>query len=138
MDIQAYFNDIRTVIAVDLDQARRSIDAAVAWLTDPVLFEALLLRAARRGCQVRLAFLDDAINRQSGLNLERLRAAGGEVFWIPVAQGGQGSLHHKFYVIDGDGKSDSRSATAAPLPASPRHRRRTATPRLRKAAPGWA
>lgn len=102
MDIQAYFNDIRTVIAVDLDQARQSIDAAVAWLTDPVLFEALL-RAARRGCRVRLALLDDAINRQSGLNLERLRAAGGEVFWIPGAQGGQGSLHHKFCVTDGDG-----------------------------------
>ena len=102
MDIQAHFNDIRTVIAVDLDQAQRSIDAAVAWLTDPVLFEALL-KAARRGCRVRLALLDDAINRQSGLNLERLRAAGGEVFWIPGAQGGQGSLHHKFCVIDGDG-----------------------------------
>jgi phosphatidylserine/phosphatidylglycerophosphate/cardiolipin synthase-like enzyme len=52
---------------------------------------------------VRLALLDDAINRQSGLNLERLRAVGGEVFWIPEAEGGQGSLHHKFCVIDGDG-----------------------------------
>jgi len=52
MDIQAHFNDIRTVIAADLDQARRSIDAAVAWLTDPALFEALL-KAARRGCRVR-------------------------------------------------------------------------------------
>ncbi len=85
-----------------MDAARQSIDAAVAWLTDPALFEGLL-KAARRGCRVRLALLDDAINRQSGLNLERLRAAGGAVFWIPEAQGGQGSLHHKFCVIDGDG-----------------------------------
>lgn len=102
MDIQAHFTDIGRVIRADLDAARQSIDVAVAWLTDPALFEALL-KAARRGCRVRLALLDDAINRQSGLNLERLRAAGGAVFWIPEAQGGQGSLHHKFCVIDGDG-----------------------------------
>lgn len=102
MDLQAHFNNIRTVIAVDLDRAQQSIEVAVAWLSDPALFEALL-KAARRGCRVRLALLDDAINRQSGLNLERLRVAGGEVFWIPGAQGGLGSLHHKFCVIDGDG-----------------------------------
>lgn len=102
MDIQAHFTDIQTIIAADLDGASQSIEAAVAWLTDPVLFEALL-KAARRGCRVRLALLDDATNHQSGVNLERLRAAGGEVFWIPEAEQGQGSLHHKFCVIDGDG-----------------------------------
>ena len=102
MDIQAHFTDIGSAIAAELNSAQQSIEAAVAWLTDPALFEALL-KAARRGCRVRLALLDNAINRQSGLNLERLRAAGGEVFWIPEAAGGQGSLHHKFCVIDGDG-----------------------------------
>jgi len=102
MDIQAHFTDIGPAIVAELDSAQQSIEAAVAWLTDPALFEALL-KAARRGCRVRLALLDDAINRQSGLNLERLRAAGGETFWIPEAERGAGSLHHKFCVIDGDG-----------------------------------
>lgn len=102
MEIQAHFADIQAVIVAELDSAQRSIEAAVAWLTDPVLFEALL-KAARRGCRVRLALLDDAINHRSGLNLERLRAAGGEVFWIPEGESGQGSLHHKFCVIDEDG-----------------------------------
>ena len=102
MEIQAHFTDIQTVIVTELDNARQSIEVAVAWLTDPVLFE-VLLKAARRGCRVRLALLDDAINRQSGVNLERLRAAGGEAFWIPEAEGTQGSLHHKFCVIDKDG-----------------------------------
>ena len=103
MEIQACFSDIAAVIVADLDRAQQSIDAAVAWLTDPALFEALL-KAARRGCRVRLALLNDAINRQSGLNLERLRAAGGDVFWIPAAEErGAGSLHHKFCVMDGDG-----------------------------------
>lgn len=103
MEIQACFSDIAAIIVADLNRSQQSIEAAVAWLTDPALFEALL-QAARRGCRVRLALLDDAINRQSGLNLERLRAAGGDVFWIPAAEErGAGSLHHKFCVMDGDG-----------------------------------
>jgi len=101
LDIQACFADISSTISAELDAARQSIVAAVAWLTDPALFE-VLLKAARRGCRVQLALLNDAINHQSGLNPERLRAAGGEVFWIPEALGNQGSLHHKFCVIDHD------------------------------------
>lgn len=102
MNVQAHFTDIAPVIVAELDSAQRTIEAAVAWLTDPTLFESPI-KAARRGCWVRLALLDDVINRRSGLNLERLRAAGGEVFWIPEGESGQGSLHHKFCVIDGDG-----------------------------------
>ncbi len=101
MNVQAHFTDIASAIVTELDSAQRSIEAAVAWLTDLNLFEALL-KAARRGCQVRLALLDDAINRRSGLNLERLRAVSGQVFWIPEGESGQGSLHHKFCVIDED------------------------------------
>lgn len=44
MDIQAHFTDIGPVIKADLDAARQSIDVAVAWLTDPALFEVLLAR----------------------------------------------------------------------------------------------
>jgi hypothetical protein len=101
MDLQAHFSDIRAVIAGELDAAAESIVAAVAWLTDPVLLEALV-KAARRGCRVQLALIDDAINRPSGAKLEQLQAAGGAVFWIPEAERGAGSLHHKFCVIDGD------------------------------------
>lgn len=85
MNVQAHFTDIAPAIVAELDSAQRSIEAAVAWLTDPTLFEALL-KAARRGCRVRLALLDDSSNRRSGLNLERLRAAGGEVFGFPKAR----------------------------------------------------
>lgn len=101
MGLQAHFSDIRAVIAGELDAAAESIVAAVAWLTDPVLLEALV-KAARCRCRVQLALLDDAINRPSGAKLEQVRAAGGAVFWIPEAERGAGSLHHKFCVIDGD------------------------------------
>jgi hypothetical protein len=76
MNLQAHFSDIRAVIAGELDAAAESVVAAVAWLTDPVLLEALV-KAARRGCRVQLALLDDAINRPSGAKLEQVRAAGG-------------------------------------------------------------
>jgi hypothetical protein len=97
--MQAYFSDIRAVIAAELHAARRRISAAVAWLTDPHLIEPLL-HAARRGCAVEIALLDDAINRRAAANLERLAAAGVRVYWIPAAAGGGGSLHHKFCVLD--------------------------------------
>lgn len=47
---------IRTIIAGELDAAAESVVAAVAWLTDPVLLEALV-KTARRGCRVQLALL---------------------------------------------------------------------------------
>ena len=79
IDLQAHFSDIRAVIAGELDAAAESVVAAVAWLTDPVLLEGLV-KAARRGCRVQLALLDDAINRPSGAKLEQVRAAGGAVY----------------------------------------------------------
>lgn len=91
MNAQAHFTDIAAAIVAELDSAQRSIEAAVAWLTDPTLFESLI-KVARRGCRVRLALLDDAINRRFSLSLERLRAAGGEVFWI--FEGESGSWHN--------------------------------------------
>lgn len=99
MEIQAYFDDIPTAIAGELDGARRRIIAAVAWLTDPLLTESLW-HAARRGCAVEIAVLDDAINRRAIAGLERLQAAGAQVYWIPEAASSGGSLHHKFCVLD--------------------------------------
>ena len=72
MDLQAYFSDIRTIIAEELDVATESVVAAVAWLTDPVLLEALV-KAARRGCRVQLALLDDAINLEVERRLAEIR-----------------------------------------------------------------
>lgn len=37
MEIQACFSDIAAVIAADLDRSEQSIEAAVAWLTDPAM-----------------------------------------------------------------------------------------------------
>lgn len=100
MDVEAHFSEIHTVIARELSAAQSEVVAAVAWLTNSALFEPLVLQA-RRGCRVRLALLDDNINRSSGIAFARLQAAGGEINWIPEAGRGGGSLHHKFCAIDG-------------------------------------
>ena len=55
METQAYFENIRDHIKVRLTDAEYSIDLAVAWFTDRVLFDALC-RKAKSGVKVRLLF----------------------------------------------------------------------------------
>ena len=99
MEIEAHFSEIRETIAGEIDNAKRSIVAAVAWITEPMLFDPLVA-AARRGVSVQVALLQDSINRQSPISFERLTAAGGRICWIPETGRRAGSLHHKFCVID--------------------------------------
>lgn len=99
MEIKAHFTQIGEVIQHELNSAQTGITAAIAWLTDPELFNALV-RAARRGVLVRIALLDDAINRGTPLPRENLNAANGHCYWIPETGKSEGSLHHKFCVID--------------------------------------
>jgi hypothetical protein len=101
MEIKAHFTHIGETIQHELNSAQTSITAAIAWLTDPELFNALV-RAARRGVLVRIALLDDAINRRAALARDNLTAVNGHCYWIPETGKSEGSLHHKFCVIDGN------------------------------------
>ena len=98
-EIRAHFSCIREVIVKEISAATRTITAAVAWLTDPEIVEALLA-AARRRVVVQIAILDDHNNSRGVANFERLKALGGRVCWIPVSERRSGSLHHKFCVLD--------------------------------------
>jgi len=99
MEIKAHFSQIREAIQHEINASKTSITAAIAWLTDPELFNALV-KAARRGVSVRIALLDDSINRRAVLARENLTAANGHCYWIPETGRAEGSLHHKFCVID--------------------------------------
>ena len=101
MEIKAHFTDIGKTIQHELNASQISITAAIAWLTDPELFNALV-KAARRGVSVRIALLDDVINRRAALARESLTAVNGHCYWIPETGKAEGSLHHKFCVIDGN------------------------------------
>ena len=87
------------MIVKEISAATRTITAAVAWLTDPEIVEALLA-AARRRVVVQIAILDDHNNSRGVASFERLKALGGRVCWIPASERRSGSLHHKFCVLD--------------------------------------
>lgn len=100
-EIRAHFSNIREVIVKEIAAATRTITAAVAWLTDPEIVEALLA-AVRRRAIVQIAILDDHNNSRGVASFERLEALGGRVCWIPASARRAGSLHHKFCVLDSD------------------------------------
>jgi len=54
MEIKDHFTHIGETIQLELNSAQASITAAIAWLTDPELFNALV-KAARRGVLARIA-----------------------------------------------------------------------------------
>jgi len=76
MQTQAYFDDIQLHILHELSKATSSIHIAVAWFTDPDIFEHLC-RKAGSGVRVELLIANDAINRKSELQFDRLRDFGG-------------------------------------------------------------
>lgn len=100
METTAHFENIPQELAKRLNAATQEIVVAVAWFTDPDLFD-VLCRQAGRGVRVRLAVLNDHINVGPGrLNFPRLRDCGGEVFLITAGGNRDPIMHHKFCVID--------------------------------------
>ncbi len=100
METTAHFERIPQEIARCLAAATQEIVVAVAWFTDPILFDALCKQAGR-GLRVRLAVLNDRINCGPGrLNFQRLQDCGGELFLIPAGGDRDPIMHHKFCVID--------------------------------------
>ena len=69
METQAYFENIRDHIKVRLTDAEHSIDLAVAWFTDRVLFDALC-RKAKSGVKVRLLLFDEKNPRKSAQSVQ--------------------------------------------------------------------
>lgn len=98
METQAYFENIQYHIKKELNQAKNSIQIAVAWFTDEELFD-ILCQKAEEGKTVELIIVNDEINNNSKINYELLNNAGGKV-WM-IAYDTDGSLmHNKFCIID--------------------------------------
>lgn len=102
MITQAYFEDIQRHIKKELSHARHSILIAVAWFTDPELFE-ILCDKAQYNISISLIVLNDRINKgANGLDFRRLRKAGGEVYLIGSGNERDEIMHNKFCVIDNE------------------------------------
>ncbi len=94
---KAIFHNHAKIIASHLRGSNRSIDIAMCWFSNPVLFE-ILLKKAEAGIPIRLLLQYDQANFHSkGLKFLELIRQGGEVLVFYKA----GVLfHHKFAIID--------------------------------------
>ena len=99
MQTQAYFDDIQLHILHELRKATSSIHIAVAWFTDPDIFEQLCQKAGSGIC-VELIVVNDSINRKGGLQYERLRDLGGMFMMVGDNKKNSTLMHNKFCVID--------------------------------------
>lgn len=97
MSIETHFNDIQINILIELNKATRQILLAVAWLTDEILFDKLCQKADDL-VDVQIIIVNDEINRNSGIDYEKLIKFGGKVYWQENLS--SSLMHHKFCVID--------------------------------------
>lgn len=100
MRAQAYFDEIELHILHELRKAITSIHIAVAWFTDPDIFEHLCQKAME-GVRVELIVIKDDVNRSSGLDYERLADFGGLFLMVGDKRKRSAIMHNKFCVIDG-------------------------------------
>ena len=89
------FEDIQKQILAELEAAKYTIWVAVAWFTDPVLFQKLIEKK-NQGVNVQIIIMNDQINLNGELNFE----AQFETKRIPKNGYFENITHHKFCVID--------------------------------------
>ena len=93
----SYFEDIEKHIISRLNSSQSSIFVAVAWFTNQLLFDCLMV-ALKKNVEVKILILDDILNRNEfGLDLGALTKLGAEV---RLAKSDSGSMHNKFSIID--------------------------------------
>jgi len=93
--VEVQFEDIQNNIIEQLKKARFTIWVAVAWFTDPVLFD-ILKKKKNQGLNVQVLIVDDEINRFGGLQFEQYF----ETIRVPKMGVYQNIMHSKFCVID--------------------------------------
>lgn len=94
---QAYFSDIRNKIIPYLNDAKDTIQVAMAWFTSSELFNTLL-RCLNKKVEVELILLDNAINYMDyAPDFNVFIKAGGK---LRIAGSVVGFMHHKFCIVD--------------------------------------
>lgn len=90
-------NKIQNAIQIELFKAKESIKIAVAWFTNELLLQPLILKL-QSGVSVELILNDDEINRggDSSLDFTEFLQAGGVLRWNDSKQ----LMHEKFCIID--------------------------------------
>jgi phosphatidylserine/phosphatidylglycerophosphate/cardiolipin synthase-like enzyme len=99
MKSQAYFDKIHKQIEIRLQEANSTIRLAVAWFTDPYLFN-LICKKASEGIEVELIIANHEINQESHINFSELKRNGGNLYWIGTGYKYEALMHNKFCIID--------------------------------------
>lgn len=95
---EAHFSNISQRIINFIEDARHSIDIAMAWFTSAELFDALI-KSLNKNIQVRLVLLDSPINfMEYAPDFNEFIQNGGHLY---IASSNIGFMHHKFCIIDG-------------------------------------
>lgn len=93
---EAYFENIQDVIIDHISQAKESLKIAMAWFTNPIIFN-VLWRVCKRGIDVQLLINNDRINnRVNGLPFDRLVEADAILYVASPPS----LIHNKFCIID--------------------------------------
>jgi len=92
-----YFKFIQAEILNELDKANKHVIVAVSWLTDPVLYHKLY-SLCRRNIKLEILLNYDQINLNSGLDFEKIKRVGGEIFWEYESE--RRLMHNKYCIID--------------------------------------
>ena len=93
---EAYFENIQDIIIDHISHAKESLRIAMAWFTNPDIFNALW-RACKRGVNVHLLINNDRINnRINGLPFDKLIEADAILYIAEPTT----LIHNKFCVID--------------------------------------
>ena len=93
--VKHYSNNIQNVIQRELFTANSSIKIAVAWFTNDLLFQPLLLKLAT-GVKVDLILNKDEINLSSSIDFNLFAQQGGNLYWNESNR----LMHEKFCIID--------------------------------------
>jgi hypothetical protein len=95
---KVYLTDIGDKILEELAKSKNQVIVAMAWFTNPYLFEGLL-ECQKRGVLVKLIILDDAINRNDdfGLDFNPFICKYGELRLYSTSDH---FMHNKYCVID--------------------------------------
>lgn len=95
--IEHYSHKIQNAIQKELFKANKSIKIAVAWFTNDLLFQPLLLKLAA-GVTVEIILNKDEINcsNENEIDFDEFVNAGGTLRWNDTKQ----LLHDKFCIID--------------------------------------
>ncbi|MCM1141054.1 MAG: phospholipase D-like domain-containing protein [Muribaculum sp.] len=94
---ETHFSNIAFRVTELLDNAKKSVDIAMAWFTNAALFEAALA-CLKRGINVRLVLLDSPINfMEYAPDFNQFVQLGGQ---LHIATSSVGFMHHKFCIVD--------------------------------------